>query len=45
MYEKPSPKRPERAPWRKPRLERLGAIRDIAGPPIPFLQATGNKHS
>ena len=34
-----------KAPWQRPELVRLGTIRDIAGPPVPFAQSAGNKHS
>ena len=43
--DKQSAHRTTRAAWDKPRLTRLGRIADIAGPPIPFLQSAGNKHS
>ena len=37
--------KPVKPRWARPELKRLGTIRDIAGPPIPFAQAAGNKRS
>lgn len=34
-----------RKAWVKPRLEKLGRISDIAGPPVPLFQAASGKFS